>query len=207
MFRTRRLPALLSVSLPCGPWSAVLPAILLAVLLAVFCVPAVRAADPGRLGLSLKAGEAGGVFGTQLAYNFDANWQATLGVGGAGIPYLIEFGNARTDSYALLGKYYLKHVYLATGYSLKRTRVVVVSGGETHRGDLTAHGLPVYLGYEFGNRRGFFFSTSVGLVYVFKNGDRRVMGPEDAAWSDARTVKSGPSLGLTLGYYFDLFRP
>lgn len=186
----------------------VLRACLLVLLLLPLLLPvsaAAQAFGPGAIGLSLKAGEGGGVLGAQLAYNFDAHWQAALGVGGAGIPYLLEFGEARTDNYSLMGKYYLKHVFFATGYSLKRTRVVRVANGELHRGERSAHGLPLYVGYEFGNRRGFFFSTSMGLLYVFKNDDRQVMGPGDEVWSDARTAKTGPSLGLTLGYYFDVF--
>jgi hypothetical protein len=187
-----------------------------AILLAAFLVSAPLAADPqtvgmgipshGDLGLSLKAGESGGGFGTQLSYNFDAHWQAAVGVGGAGIPYLIEFGSTRTDSYYLMGKYYLRHLYFATGYCLKRTRVVVSSGGEIHTGAASAHGIPLHLGYEFGNRKGFYFAASAGLLYVFRNGDRKVMGPEQAAWSDARTAATGPSVGFTLGYYFGLLQ-
>lgn len=165
-----------------------------------------RSAGIGDLGLSLKAGESGGGFGTQLAYNLNPSWQAALGVGGASIPYFIEFGNTRTDSYYLMGKYYLHHLYFATGYSLKHTRVVVASGGDVHRGSASAHGIPLHIGYEFGSRSGFFFATSIGMLYVFRNGEEQVLKDGEEAWSDARTVATGPSVGFTLGYYFHLFR-
>ena len=63
----------------------------------------------------------------------------------------------------------------------------------------------MHLGYEFGNRQGFYFAASAGVFYVFKDGGERVMGPGESAWSDAKTVDTGPSVGLTLGYYFDVF--
>ena len=69
----------------------------------------------GDVGVSLKTGEGGGGIGAQVAYNFDPHWQAALGIGGASIPYLVELGDVRTDSYSLLGKYYLKHLYFAAG--------------------------------------------------------------------------------------------
>jgi hypothetical protein len=167
------------------------------------------ASASGDLGLSLKTGEGGGGIGAQLAYNFTPHWQAALGVGGAGIPYLIilDMDNTRTDSYSLLGKYYWKHVYLSTGYSLKRTRVYKKESGIVHRASAASHGIPLHLGYEFGNRKGFYFSASAGLFYVFRNGGAKVMGPGEEAWSDARTVDTGAGLGFTLGYYFDVFGP
>ena len=176
-------------------------------LFALLLSAASPASASGNMGLSLKTGEGGGSIGAQLAYNFDPHWQAAFGVGGAGIPYIAELGKVRTDSYSLIGKYYLKHVYLSTGYSLKHTRVREYADNAVHRASAASNGIPLHLGYEFGNRKGFFFSASAGLLYVFRNGGERVMGPGDAAWSDARTVDTGPSLGLAVGYYFSLLGP
>lgn len=157
------------------------------------------------MGLALKAGEGGGAIGTQVAWNLSPHWQAALGVGGAGVPYIIDVGSERTDSYYLLGKYYLKHVYFAAGYSLKHSRVYATVDGIVYRESAASHGIPLHLGYEFGNRQGFFFAASAGYLYVFRNGGERVMGPGEESWSNARTEDSGPSLGFTLGYYFDVF--
>lgn len=184
------------------------PAVSRACALCTFFLSALTSASAsGNIGLSLKSGEGGGSIGAQLAYNFNSHWQAAFGVGGAGIPYFVELGKVRTDSYSLIGKYYLKHVYLSTGYSLKHTRVREYAADTFHRASAFSHGIPLHLGYEFGNRKGFFFSASAGLLYVFRNGGERVMGPEKEAWSDARTVDTGAGLGFTLGYYFDAFGP
>ena len=162
------------------------------------------AQEPGRFGLAVKTGEGSGGFGAQAAYNFDPHWQALIGVGGASIPYLFEYSNARTDSYFLLGKYYFRHLFLASGYSHKRSRADRAIDGVIYRDAASAHGIPLHVGYEFGMRRGFFFSTSVGLLYVFRGGDREVRAGTDSVWTRIRTAATGPSVGLTLGYYFPL---
>lgn len=163
-------------------------------------IPSAR--EVGRLGLAVKSGEGSGGFGAQAAYNFDSHWQALVGVGGASIPYILEYGNARTDSYFLMGKYFFRHLYLATGYSHKRSRADRAILGRVYRDAASAHGLPLHVGYEFGHRRGFFFSTSVGLLYVFRGADREVRAGTDTTWTTIRTAATGPSVGLTLGYYF-----
>lgn len=165
------------------------------------CAPA---REIGPLGLAIKTGEASGGFGAQAAYNFDPHWQVLIGVGGASIPYLLEFGNARTDSRFLMGKYYFHHIFLASGYSHKRSRVDRAIQGRVYRNAASAHGVPLHVGYEFGRRRGFFFSTSVGLLYVFRGADRELRAGTDSTWSHIRTAATGPSVGLTLGYYFPL---
>jgi hypothetical protein len=174
------------------------------ILLGAALLTAPSAQEFGRLGLAVKSGESSGGFGAQFAYNFDPHWQAVVGVGGASIPYILEFGNARTDSHFLMGKYFFRHLFLASGYSHKRSRADRAIGGRVYRDAASAHGLPFHVGYEFGNRKGFFFSTSVGLLYVFQGGDREVRAGADSLWTTIRTAATGPSVGLTLGYYFSL---
>jgi hypothetical protein len=175
-----------------------------ALLLGAAFLASAPAREIGHLGLAVKSGESSGGFGAQAAYNFDPHWQALMGVGGASIPYILEYGNARTDSYFLMGKYYFRHLFLASGYSHKRSRVDRAIDGEVYSDAASAHGVPLHFGYEFGKRRGFFFSTSVGLLYVFRGADREVSAGVDSTWTRIRTAATGPSVGLTLGYYFSL---
>ena len=117
---------------------------------AILCMgpEAARAESFGPFGLALKIGESAGGFGAQASYNLSARWQLNAGVGGAGIPYIVEYGAVRTDSYFLMGRHYLRHLFFATGYSHKRTRVEHQQGGILHREAASAHGIPAYLGYE-----------------------------------------------------------
>lgn len=169
----------------------------------VLAATAARAQDFGRYGLSLKMGECAGAFGIHAAYNLDRHWQLAAGVGGTGLPlFLAQFGDARTDSYFVLGRAYLKHLYFSTGYSVKRSRVTMGIDGAVFEESATAHGIPFHLGYEFGRRRGFFFSTSVGFLYVFKNAGKTVKIEQPRGTAITETAQSSPSVGMSLGYYF-----
>lgn len=168
-------------------------------------VPA-RAGTFGPYGLAIKTGEGAGGFGAQLAYNLTPHWQACAGVGGASIPYILEFGHSRTDSYFLMGKYFLHHLYFGAGYSQKRTRVERSNKERLYRDQGVEHGLLTHLGYEFGNRQGFYFSTSIGFLYIPGGGDRKLSAGEGPNVSEANTAATGPSIGITLGHYFQGFR-
>lgn len=157
----------------------------------------------GPIGLGLKTGESAGGFGAHIAYNFSPRWQASAGVGGASIPYVVEYGDVRTDSYFLIGKYYLRHLYFAAGYSHKRTRVEHLEG-TLYRNAASVHGIPLHLGYEFGKREGFFFSTSIGFLYIPVGGGRRILSGPSLLYNHTTTARSGPSVGVSLGYYFRL---
>lgn len=172
-------------------------------LLALAFAAAAPAQEFGRYGLSLKMGECAGAFGIHAAYNIDRHYQVAAGVGGTGLPlFLAQFGDARTDSYFLLGRAYLKHLYFSTGYSVKRSRVTMGIDGTVFEETATAHGIPFHLGYEFGRRRGFFFSTSVGFLYVFKNAGKTVKIEQPRGTATTQTAQSSPSVGMSLGYYF-----
>lgn len=170
-------------------------------------LPAPARAEPfGPYGLAIKTGEGAGGFGAQLAYNFTSHWQACAGVGGASIPYILEFGHSRTDSYFLMGKYFLHHLYFGAGYSQKRTRVERSNKERLYRDQGVEHGLLTHLGYEFGNRQGFFFSTSIGFLYIPGGGGRTLIAGEGPNVSEAKTAATGPSIGITLGHYFQGLR-
>ena len=161
-----------------------------------------RAESFGTYGLAIKTGEGAGGFGTQIAYNFNSHWQASAGVGGASIPYILEFGHSRTDSYFLMGKYFLDHLYFGAGYSLKRTRVERSVRDQIYRDKGSEQGLLTHLGYEFGKRRGFFFSTSIGFLYIPDGGGSSLSAGTGPDMSTTQTAATGPSVGITLGYYF-----
>lgn len=175
---------------------------------ALLAVPA-SSRSIGQLGLALKTGENAGGFGAQASYNFDAHWQAAAGVGGASIPWFLELGDARTDSYFVMGKYYFKHLYFGAGYSVKRARLAKSLGDVVEQRTSDAHGIPLTLGYEFGHRKGFYFSSSIGFLQVFKNGGQtlRIEDPANPDnFASVTTASSGPSMGLSIGYYFDMDR-
>lgn len=167
---------------------------------------ACAARDFGPYGLAIKMGEGAGPFGAQVAYNLNPSWQVLAGVGGASIPYLLDIGHARTDSYFLMGKFFLHHAYFSAGYSFKRTRVERSVGDKVYSASGREQGIPFHLGYEFGRRKGFFFSTSFGFLYVPGFGDRELRAGTDSLHTTARTAKTGASIGLTVGYYFPGFR-
>lgn len=161
-----------------------------------------KARDFGRFGLALKSGEAAGILGIQLAWNF--SWQAQLCLGTGGVTdlnfYLLG-DRGRTDSYYLLGKVFWDHVYLATGYSLKISKVERTFGLVVHTASKSEQGIPLHLGYEFGHRSGFFFATSVGYLFIFGGGNRDVAAGTAIGPTKSRTAKSDPSLGMSVGYY------
>ena len=156
----------------------------------------------GRFGLSLKSGEAGGAFGIQVAWNFNRHLQFCSGTGGISDWNTYLFSDrTRTDSYYLMGKMYLDHLYFATGYSLKVSRVELSDPISVSTYSRSEHGIPIHVGYEFGHRNGFFFSTSVGYLALFGGGNRNVVTGSKAFTSNVRTSESGPSLGMAVGYY------
>lgn len=174
----------------------------LALSLAVVCA---RGQEYGRFGLAVKSGEAAGPMGIQLAWNLSPHLQLCAGGGGVA-DLLIYVNRSRTDSYFLTGKAYLKHLYVQTGYSLKVTKSEYLDPEQKERGVLKAsraeHGIPLHIGYEFGHRRGFYFSTSAGILIVPDGGGKRV-GPfvDGIPKSDAVSARTGPSFGMSVGYY------
>lgn len=163
------------------------------------------AQEYGRFGLAVKSGEAAGPMGIQLAWNLSPRLQACVGGGGVA-DLLIYVNRSRTDSYFLMGKVYLKHLYAQTGYSLKVTKSEYLDPERKDRGVLKAsraeHGIPLHIGYEFGHRRGFYFSTSAGILFVPDGGGRQV-GPfvDGIPKVNAISAQTGPSFGMSVGYY------
>lgn len=155
-----------------------------------------------RFGISLKSGEGAGPMGIQLAWNFTRHLQAC--VGGGGTADLLTFlDRSRTDSYFAMGKVYLDHLYFESGYSYKVTRAENVSGEQVRQAERREDGVPFYVGYEFGHRRGFYFSTAAGYLYI-KGGGGVAVTPQkiDAqTGTPATSAKSGPSFGMSVGYY------
>jgi hypothetical protein len=156
----------------------------------------------GHFGLALKSGEAAGVMGIQVAWNFNRHLQLCAGAGGiTDIDYLITGKRGRTDSYYLLGKVYWKHLYLTTGYSLKASKIERTQGDDIITNRKQEQGIPLSLGYEFGHRKGFYFSTSAGYLLVLTEGNRDVGTGSVLGASTSKTAKSGPNIGLSVGYY------
>jgi hypothetical protein len=164
--------------------------------------PVAESREYGRFGLSLKSGEAAGAMGIQFAWNFNCHVQVCAGAGGvADLDPFLTGDRGRTDSYFLLGKAYWDHAYLATGYSLKVSRFEKTLSGEVLTASRAENGIPLHVGYEFGHRSGFYFSTSIGYLYVLGGGQRDVAQGTAAEPSKSRTAKSGPSAGVAVGYY------
>jgi hypothetical protein len=150
--------------------------------------------------------QAAGPMGVQLSWNITRHLQFCAGGGGTS-DLLAALDRSRTDSYFLMGKYYLDHVFLETGYALKSTKAenveVEMAGAERAVSvSRTEQAIPIHLGYEFGHRRGFYFATSVGYFYVIGGGDV-VVSTRTAAdpGKSATSAKSGPTVGLSVGYY------
>lgn len=157
--------------------------------------------DFNRFGLSLKSGEAAGPMGIQLSMNFNKHFQACIGGGGTA-ELLVWEDRSRTDSYFAMGKAYLKHLYFETGYSLKVTKAENVVAEQARTARRAEHGIPLYVGYEFGHRRGFYFSTAAGFLYVIGGGGHVVTPQIGAKPGEAATsAESGPSFGMSVGYY------
>jgi hypothetical protein len=165
--------------------------------------PSTPEAEPFcRFGVGIKTGESAGGFGSQFSYNFSRHWQASIGAGGiSAFSWSTSSFDSRTDSYFALGRYYLDHLFFATGYSLKITQVQLERGGVFYEASRTAHGIPVYLGYEFGDRMGFFFAASAGGLWVPVNGGKTVSVTADGETVSSDAAGSGPSVGLSVGYY------
>jgi hypothetical protein len=164
--------------------------------------PSLRAqSDFGSVGLALKSGAAAGPMGIQLSWNFSPHLQASIGGGGTS-ELLAVLDRSRTDSYFLLAKYYLKHLYLETGYSLKTTKAENVESEKVRMASRTEQGIPVHVGYEFGHRRGFFFATAVGYHHVIGGGGVVVSPRIDAnPGKSATSAESGFTAGASVGYY------
>ncbi len=166
------------------------------------CAVAEESREFGRFGLALKTGEAAGAMGIQVAWNFTRHAQICGGVGGvADLDPFLSGNRGRTDSYFLLAKGYRDHLYVATGYSLKNSRIEKAVTGSLYTATRPEHGIPFHIGYEFGHRSGFFYATSIGYLYVFGGGHRDVAAGSAIISSTSRTAKSGPSLGMSIGYY------
>ena len=160
------------------------------------------AEPPARFGIGIKCGEAAGGFGSQFSYNFDRHWQADLGAGGTSpFSWSTSSINLRTDSYFALGRYYFDHLYLSTGYSLKVTRAEMIRAGAAHVSTHAVSGIPIHVGYEFGDRRGFFFAASAGALWVPAGGGKTVSVTVNGDSASETSAASGPSVGLSLGYY------
>lgn len=173
----------------------------LAALLLLALALAAPAQEFNRFGLSLKSGEGAGPMGVQLSWNFSKRLQACVGGGGTA-ELLVWEDRSRTDSYFAMGKYYLKHLYFETGYSLKVTKAENVLAEQARTARRAEHGIPFYIGYEFGHRRGFYFSTAAGYLYVIGGGGRMVTPQIDAKPGETATsAQSGPSFGMSVGYY------
>ena len=123
----------------------------------------------GRFGLAVKSGAAAGPMGIQLAYNFSRHLQLCAGGGGTS-EFLSLLDRSRTDSYFIMGKYYFEHVYFETGYARKTTRAESIDGEKADRRYITEQAIPLHIGYEFGHRLGFYFSTTAGYFHVIGDG-------------------------------------
>ncbi len=156
-----------------------------------------------RFGVGIKTGESAGGFGSQVSYNFSRHAQVSLGAGGVSpFSWSTSSFNLRTDSYFAIGRYYFDHLYLSTGYSLKVTRVEMEHQGVFYNASRAVHGIPFSVGYEFGDRTGFFFAASAGGLWVPAGGGKTVkVDAGDGTSSSMNAADSGPSLGLSLGYY------
>lgn len=173
----------------------------LAAALLLGAASALPAQDFNRFGLSVKSGEGAGPMGVQLAWNFSPHLQACIGGGGTA-ELLVWEDRSRTDSYFAMGKYYLKHLYFETGYSLKVTKAENVLAEKARTARRAEHGIPAYVGYEFGHRSGFYFSTAAGFLYVIGGGGRMVSPQIGAKEGETATsAQSGPSFGMSVGYY------
>ncbi|MDB5051062.1 MAG: hypothetical protein JWO30_4133 [Fibrobacteres bacterium] len=174
---------------------ALLPALLL-----LAAAPS-GAQEYGRMGLALKSGAAAGPMGIQLAWNFSPHIQICAGGGGTS-DLLAVLDRSRTDSYFLMGKYYLQHLFFETGYALKTTKAENVVMEKSRLVSRTEQAIPMHIGYEFGHRRGFYFATSVGYFYVIGGGGAVVSPRIDASQGvSATSAESGPTAGLSVGYY------
>ncbi len=183
-------------------YAAVTATLLLALFSALPGSASAQDKDFARFGLALKTGAAAGPIGLQAAWNYNRHFQICGGVGGAR-DFIIYHTPGRTDAYFLMAKAYWNHVFVESGYSLNITSVVDLNSPDSLHDVRAAQGLPWHLGYEFGNRRGFFFATSVGYQFEISGANRLVGAGSSLAAQKAYTPDSGPSLGLTLGYYLD----
>jgi predicted porin len=166
-----------------------------------FSASAVHAQEYGRFGLGLKTGAAAGPMGIQLAWNYNRHLQLCAGGGGTS-ELLAVLDRSRTDSYFLMGKYYLDHLYFETGYARKTTKAEQVQSEKARMTFRTEHAIPMHIGYEFGHRRGFYFSTTAGYFYVIGEGGVLVSPRIDAEpGKTAKSAESGFTAGLSVGYY------
>ena len=155
----------------------------------------------GRFGLAVKSGAAAGPMGIQLAWNLSRHFQLCAGGGGT-TELLSILDRSRTDSYFVLGKYYLDHLFFESGFARKTTKAELIQGEEAHLAYRTEQAIPFQIGYEFGHRMGFYFSTTAGYFYVLGGGGKRAIPSNDPKPESApRSAESGPTIGLSVGYY------
>ncbi len=180
--------------------SRVLPAFL------ILCLSGPRQASAderefGRFGLAIKSGAAAGPIGIQLAWNINRHIQLCGGGGGTS-ELLSLLDRSRTDSYFLMGKYYLDHLYFESGYARKTTKTEQIIGDRADNSYQTELAIPFHIGYEFGHRQGFYFSACAGYFYVLGGGGTVVSSRADVQpGTTARSAESGPTVGLSVGYY------
>jgi hypothetical protein len=164
--------------------------------------------DFGRIGLALKSGAAAGAMGIQIAWNFTPHLQLCAGGGGTSDFFSLfdrnRTGNSfsRTDSYFMMGKVYLDHVFFESGYALKVVQAETIVSERVRRAFRFQSAIPMHVGYEFGHRRGFYFATSAG--YFLGVGGRAgfsLPGADIRQLTGYASADSGPTVGLSVGYY------
>jgi hypothetical protein len=174
------------------------PAVRLAVaLIAAAC--SAWAQEYGRFGLAIKSGAAAGPMGIQLAWNLSRSVQLCAGGGGTSDPFAIH-DRHRTDSYFMMGKYYLDHIFFETGYAVKVIRSEAIQAEKVDQHSRMQPAIPMHVGYEFGHRRGFYFATSVGYFYAI-GGGYALPSFDVSTLTSVEKADSGPTVGLTVGYY------
>jgi hypothetical protein len=186
-----------------------LSALILLLLAALQAQPA----NFGRYGLALRIGRASGGMGLQGSYNLSRNWQIGAGAGGVGWwqewPLATEGKEfkdvfVRSDGYFLEGRrYFLKHGYLASTYLWESSTLQAVKAEGEFQDRILEQAIFLDLGYEFGNRDGFYFSGSASYCYQFGKQVRTLRtGPPGQTVSIGTEGGSSFGLQLALGYYF-----
>lgn len=160
----------------------------------------------GRFGFGIKAGECAGYLGTQFSFNYSTRVQVAAGVGGLQSgTIMIDFNRPRLESYFLLAKYYYRHVYVASGYNAIVSSTHGFDSSWVHYDSRhTAHGIPLHMGYEFGDRQGFFTAVSVGFIWVPVGGGKPLRKEYASRFGDytrSRGADSQPTAGVSIGYY------
>lgn len=179
------------------------------IMILILLLSTARAQDEpefGRFGFGIKAGECAVYLGAQASYNFSPQIQLAAGVGGVQSgTIMIDFNRPRVESYFLLAKYYHKHVYLASGYNAIVSSTHGFDSSWVHHVSWnTSHAIPLHLGYEFGDRKGFFTALSVGFIWVPVGGGKPLRKEYASRFGDftkAKGAESQATAGVSIGYY------